>query len=109
MEDLQNNNNSEVNKGSLYASRLTQSTEKILKDKPNVLENKPKTTVAAKSKEKKAVKEVRKINLPFSVSESEKEWIEEQVKIMSETVGVNISVSAFIRMKALADMPKKDS
>ncbi len=102
-------NNLEANKGSLYASRLSQSTEKILKEKPSVLEDKPKTKTVAKSKEKKAVKEVRKINLPFSVSESEKEWIEEQVKIMSETVGVNISVSAFIRMKALADMPKKDS
>lgn len=107
MGDLEKNNT--ANKGSLYASRLTQSTEKISKEKPNVLEDKPKTAVVAKSKEKKATKEVRKINLPFSVSESEKEWIEEQVKIMSETVGVNISVSAFIRMKALADMPKKDS
>lgn len=106
MSDLDKNNNT-ASKGSLYASRLTQSTEKILKEKPNVLEDKPKTTVA-KSKDKKATKEVRKINLPFSVSESEKEWIEDQVKQMSETVGVNISVSAFIRMKALADMPKKD-
>lgn len=103
-----NTNNKDVNKGSAYASRLFQSTEKISVDKPNVLEDKPKTNVA-KSKDKKATKEVRKINLPFSVSESEKEWIEEQVKIMSESVGVNISVSAFIRMKALADMPKKDS
>ncbi len=90
-----------------YGDKLKKATDEGKTEvKSSVLKEEKKTSkVGRKAKPKK---EVRKLNIPFSVSENEKEWIEKQASDLSKQLNIKISVSAWIRMKALADMQREE-
>lgn len=73
-------------------------------------ENKPekKVKILDKDDATKSKSKVRNLNIPTAYSADEKAWIEAQTKALSKEIGIPLKVSAFIRMKVLADMPKED-
>ena len=90
-----------------YGEKLKKATDEGKTEvKSSVLKEEKKTSkVGRKAKPKK---EVRSLNIPFSVSQNEKEWIEKQASDLSKQLNIKISVSAWIRMKALADMTREE-
>lgn len=80
----------------------------------NYKENLKKTSgvsekkVKVLEKDNASSKKARNINVPTAFSSEEKAWIETQAAELTKQLGLRITVSAFIRMKALSDMPKED-
>ena len=83
-----------------YAQKLKENSKKIKTDE-KVLEEKKK-----QGRPKKASKDIRNTAIPVALSQSEKEWIEQQALNMSKEVGVKITTSAWMRMVLLKG--KKD-
>lgn len=79
----------------------------------NYKESLKKTSGASEEKKVKVLekdsetkKNVRNLNIPTAYSKEEKEWLEKQAALLSEELGFKITVSGFIRNKALAGMRK---
>ena len=86
-----------------YKEKLKNSNSEKKVEK--ILEENTQNKVAGRPR--KALKDVRNKAIPIAFNEVEKQWIDEQVEKMSSELNMNISVSAWMRMKILNEINKE--